>query len=96
MVAPSLRGGPYGQDVAELLEHLGIAQVERLYAYSVGASVATRLFGRIGIERGVLLAGGVAPFGTALAGSAAGDWVAKWRGNGRVAAWRSWRVMRLC
>lgn len=77
VIAPSLRGhgrNPLptasadvcGQDVLDLLHHLGIKRLDRLYAYSVGGYVATRLFGHVGIARGVLLAGGVVPFGVAL------------------------------
>jgi pimeloyl-ACP methyl ester carboxylesterase len=77
VIAPSLRGhgrNPLptasadlcGQDVLDLLDHLGITRVDRLYAYSVGGYVATRLFGQIPVVRGVLLAGGVVPFGIAM------------------------------
>lgn len=77
VIAPSLRGhgrNPQpavpvdisGEDVAELLAHLGVARLDRLYAYSLGAYVATRLFGRVKIAQSVLFAGGVVPLGVAI------------------------------
>jgi pimeloyl-ACP methyl ester carboxylesterase len=77
VIAPSLRGhgrkplpavpaDVSGQDVAKLLAHLGIARLDRLYAYSLGAYVATRLFSWVEIAQAVLLAGGIVPLGVAI------------------------------
>jgi pimeloyl-ACP methyl ester carboxylesterase len=76
IVAPSLRG--HGQnrfptasvevcahDVLDLLRQLDLERIDRLYAYSLGAYVATRLFDNVEIGEAVLLAGGVVPFGVA-------------------------------
>src|SRR5262249_60029425 len=49
------------QDVLWLLRRLGVTRLDRLYAYSVGAHVATRLFASVQIAEGVLLAGGGGP-----------------------------------
>ncbi len=77
IVAPSLRGHGRnppptasadlcGQDVLRLLRHLGITHFDRLYAYSLGAYVATRLFADVEIADAVLIGGGVVPFGVAM------------------------------
>ena len=77
VLAPSLRGhgrNPLpvvaadvcGQDVQRLLRYLGVTRLDRLYAYSLGAYVATRLFARVQIAQGVLLGGGVVPFSVAM------------------------------
>ncbi len=77
VLAPSLRGhgrnprptapaDVCGADVCALLRHLGITRIDRLYAYSLGGYVATRLFGAVEIARGALLAGGVVPFRVAV------------------------------
>ncbi len=77
VIAPSLRGhgrnplptAPVdvcGEDVADLLAHLGIAHLDRVYAYSLGAYAATRLFGHVEVDQAVLLAGGVVPLGVAI------------------------------
>ena len=77
VVAPSLRGhgrnppptvavDVSSQDVLALLRHLGLTHVDRLYAYSVGAYVATRLFAAIPITAAALIGGGVVPFGVAV------------------------------
>ena len=88
VLAPSLRGhgrspppvaaaDVCGQDVLRLLRHLGVTRLDRLYAYSLGAYVATRLFARVEIAGGVLLGGGVVPFSVAMPDALAsepGDW----------------------
>lgn len=53
-------------DVLALLARLSIAHIQRVYAYSLGAYAAIRLFDAITIDRCVLLAGGVVPPGIAL------------------------------
>lgn len=49
-----------------LLDHLGVTRLDRLYAYSVGGYVATRVFGHLPIVRAALFAGGVVPIKIAL------------------------------
>jgi pimeloyl-ACP methyl ester carboxylesterase len=77
VIAPSLRGhgrnpppvaaaNRCGQDVLRLLRHLGVRHIDRLYAYSLGAYVATRLFVGVEIANAVLVGGGVVPFGVAM------------------------------
>lgn len=74
IIAPSLRGHGHtslsaagvetcATDVLALLEHLGVRNIDRLYAYSLGAYTATHLFGNVEIAQGVLISGGVVPFG---------------------------------
>ena len=74
IIAPSLRGHGHttlpvadvetcAADVLALLDHLGVRHIDRLYAYSLGAYTATRLFGSVEIAEGVLISGGVVPFG---------------------------------
>ncbi len=74
IIAPSLRGHGHttlpaadvetcAADVLALLAHLGVRHIDRLYAYSLGAYTATRLFGNVEIADGALISGGVVPFG---------------------------------
>lgn len=74
IIAPSLRGHGHttlpaadvetcAADVLVLLDHLGVCHIDRLYAYSLGAYTATHLFGKVEIAEGVLISGGVVPFG---------------------------------
>lgn len=53
-------------DILALLARLGITHIQRVYAYSLGAYAASRLFDAITIDRCALLAGGVVPIGIAL------------------------------
>lgn len=75
VIAPSLRGHGHNppptasadtcaEDVARLLDHLNIHSIERMYAYSFGAYVSTRLFGSVAFDQVALISGGVVPFGT--------------------------------
>jgi pimeloyl-ACP methyl ester carboxylesterase len=77
IIAPSLRGHGRNppptasaqicaRDVLDVLAHLSVTQVARLYAYSLGGYIATRLFGQLDVAQGALLAGGVVPLGVAL------------------------------
>jgi pimeloyl-ACP methyl ester carboxylesterase len=77
IIGPSLRGHgrnppptasaeTCGHDVLDLLDHLGDAHIARLYAYSLGGYVATRLFGQLDIAQAALLAGGVVPLAVAM------------------------------